>query len=76
MARTTLLLDDIQMIRLKELARTQGRTMTALINEFIAEGLAARAAPISEQTLTLPLFDMGRPRVNLADREALEAVME
>jgi len=50
--------------------------MTELINEFIAEGLAARTSPKSEQSLSLPAFDMGRPRVNLADREALEASME
>jgi hypothetical protein len=76
MARTTLLLDDNQMERLKDLARSQGRTMTDLINEFIAEGLAARAASQPAQTLSLPVFEMGRPRVNLADREALEAIME
>jgi len=50
--------------------------MTELINEFNAEGLAARTSPKSEQSLSLPAFDMGRPRVNLADREALEAIME
>jgi len=50
--------------------------MTDLINVFIAEGLAARATPKSEKVLTLPVFDMGPPRVNLADREALEAIME
>ena len=50
--------------------------MTDLINEFIAEGLAARTAPKPEQALRLPVFEMGRPRVNLADREALEAIME
>ena len=76
MARTTLQLDDAQMMRLKDLARAQGRTMTELINEFIAEGLAARTAPKSQQVLNLPVFDLGRPRVNLADREALEAMME
>jgi len=76
MARTTLLLDDTQMARLKDLARAQGRTMTDLINEFIAEGLAARTPPKSEQSFNLPVFDMGRPRINLADREALEAIME
>jgi len=76
MARTTLVLDDTQMLRLKSLARTQGRTMTELINEFIAEGLAARTTPQPERVLKLPVFDMGRPRVNLADREALEAIIE
>jgi hypothetical protein len=76
MARITLLLDGTQMMRLKNLARAQGRTMTDLINEFIAEGLAVRAAPKSEQELSPPVFDMGRPRINLSDREALEAIME
>jgi hypothetical protein len=61
MARTTLRLDDSQMVRLKNLARAQGRTMTDLINEFIAEGLAARTAPKSEQALDLPVFDMVGP---------------
>ena len=51
MARTTLVLDDTQMLRLKSLARTQGRTMTELINEFIAEGLAARTNPQPERVL-------------------------
>ena len=50
--------------------------MTDLVNEYVAAGLAARAAPRSEQTLGLPVFDMGRARVNLADREALEGIME
>ena len=50
--------------------------MADLIDEFAAEGLAARATPKSEQVLRLPVFDMGRPRVNLGDREALEAMME
>jgi hypothetical protein len=61
---------------LENLARAQGQTMTELINEFIAEGLAARTSPKSEQSLNPPAFDMGRPRVNLADREALEAIVE
>ena len=76
MARTTLVLDDSQMARLKDLARAQGRTMTDLINQFIAEGLTARTASDPERALRLQIFDMGRPRVNLADREALEAIME
>jgi hypothetical protein len=41
MARTTLRIDDTQMVLLKNPARAQGRTMTDLINEFVAEGLAA-----------------------------------
>ena len=76
MSRTTLILDDIQLERLKDLARQQRRTMTDLINEFIAEGLASRTIAKPSRKLELPVFDMGHPRVNVADREALEAVME
>jgi hypothetical protein len=76
MARTTLILDDIQLERLKDLARAQRRTMTDLINEFIAEGLASRTTVSPSRKLELPVFDMGRPRVNVADRQALEAIME
>jgi hypothetical protein len=76
MARTTLVVDDIQLERLKDLARAQRRTMTDLISEFIAEGLASRTVAKPSRKLELPVFDMGRPRVNLADREALEAMME
>jgi hypothetical protein len=75
MARTTLILDDTQLERLRDLARAQRRTMTDLINEFIAEGLAARTTAKSSRELRLPLFNMGPPRVNVADREALEAIM-
>ena len=76
MARTTIILDDIQLQRLKDFARQQRRTMTDLINEFIAEGLASRTRAKPSRKLELPAFDMGHPRVNVADREALEAVME
>jgi uncharacterized protein len=76
MARTTLILDDTQMERLKDLARAQRRTMTDIVSEFIAEGLAARTARKPLRNLKLPTFRMGRPKVNLADREALEAIME
>jgi hypothetical protein len=48
--------------------------MTDPIDEFIAEGLAARTAPKSEQALGLPLIDMVRPRVNLTAREALKPI--
>jgi hypothetical protein len=64
------------MERLKDLARAQRRTMTDLINEFIAEGLAARTTDKVIHKLVLPVFRMGRPKINLADREALQAITE
>jgi len=76
MVRTTLLLDEHLIFRIKNLAHAQDQTMTHVVHELLSEGLAKRSA--SKKTLALPLlsFDLGRPRVNLADREALEAVME
>jgi hypothetical protein len=76
MVRTTLILDDIQMMNLRKLAKAQNRTITALINEFVAEGLTNRTQKNLKRKIVLPSFDMGKPRVNLADRAALEAIME
>ena len=59
----------------RDLARRQGRQMSQVVNELLADGLLrqrARAVPAFE----LPGFEMGRPRVDLADRDALESVME
>lgn len=74
MKRTTLILEDGCMDRIRELARRQGRTMSELVNELLAEGLQKRRAP--QKSPTLPTFAMGKPRVDLADRDALEAVMD
>ena len=52
--------------------------MTDLINEFIAEGFTCkRAAPIRTSAQSACLRDqVMRENSNLADREALEAIME
>lgn len=74
MKRTTLVLEDGCMDRIRELARRQGRTMSELVNEILAEGLQRRRA--KRPSPQLPSFAMGRPRVDVADRDALEAVMD
>jgi len=74
MKRTTLILEDGCMDRVRALAKRQGRTMSEVVNEILAEGLQRRRAKLS--STTLPSFSMGRPRIDLADRDALEAVME
>jgi hypothetical protein len=74
MNRTTLVLDEAAMQGVRDLARREGRTMSELVSEFIRDGLLTRRAP--ERTpVELPAFDMGRPRVNLADRDALDRAM-
>jgi len=75
-ARTTLILDEHCLIELKRLAAAERRTLSDLVDEVLRVGLAqhkkirkgTRGAP-------LPVFSMGRPSVNLADRDHLEEVM-
>jgi len=75
MKRTTLILEDACMDAVRDLAQREGRTMSQLVNELIAEGLLRRQQP-NPSPFQLPSFDMGVPGVNLADRDALESVME
>ena len=75
MKRTTLILEESCMEGVRDLARRQGRQMSQVVNELLTEGLLrhqARRVPAFE----LPRFEMGRPRVDLSDRDALESVME
>ena len=59
----------------RRLAREQNRELSRVVNELLTEGLQRRRrAP--PRGLRQPSFAMGVPRVNLADRDALEAAME
>jgi hypothetical protein len=75
--RTTLVLDEGCMDAVRALAREQGRTLSDLVNDLLAEGIQRRrrGRPVPQQ-LRLPRYRMGAPRVNLADRDALESAME
>ena len=75
MKRTTLILEDGCMDGIREIARRENRPMSQVVNELLAEGLARRLSPRS-RVFELPAFSMGRARVNLADRDALEQAME
>lgn len=75
MKRTTLILEDACIDGVRDLARREGRQMSEVVNEILAEGLQRRKAK-PRKALELPVFSMGRPRVNLGDRNALEALMD
>ena len=75
MKRTTLVLEDACVDGVRDLARREGRQLSDIVNEMIAEGLQRRKAK-RRKALELPVFSMGRPRVNLGDRNALEALMD
>lgn len=59
----------------RELARREGRQISDVVNELLADGLQRRRARRA-RAFALPSFSMGRPRVHLGDRNALEALMD
>jgi hypothetical protein len=62
-------------MELKRLAAERGRTVSALVDEFLAEGIRRERAP-KRPLPRLPTFDMGEPRVNIDDRDQLWEVLE
>ncbi len=75
MKRTTLILEDRCMQAVRELALREGRSISEIVNELLAEGLQKRRSKATAR-FELPRFRMGAPRVDIADRDALESAME
>ena len=75
MKRTTLILEDSCLERIREAARREGKNLSSIVNELLVEGLERRK-PKRRQEFKLPSYSMGKPRVNLGDRDALEALMK
>jgi hypothetical protein len=75
MKRTTLILDDRRLIQVKRLAAERGETISAVVDQFLAEGIRRATAP-KRRGAPLPVFDMGEPKVNVADRDQLWELME
>lgn len=75
MTRTTLILHEKRLGDLKRLAVERGQTLSNLVDEFLAEGLQRSRTP-KKHPVSLPVFDMGEPRVNVADRDQLWDLME
>jgi len=73
--RTTLVLEDACIDGVRRIAHREGRQLSEVVNELLAEGLRQRRAR-RRPPLELPRFAMGRPRVNLGDRNALESLMD
>jgi hypothetical protein len=76
MKRTTLVLDEQQFSELKKLAAVERRTLSSLTEELLRLGLAARRKRNRRKLSPLPTWNMGRPKVDLADRSALYDAME
>ncbi len=50
--------------------------MSDVVNALLGEGLQRRKSREAGAGFELPAYSMGRPRVNLGDRNALEALMD
>ena len=72
--KTTLNIDDKIMKRLKEESARQGRTMSELLETALRAMFQSRKS--RKDLPSLPVFEGGTPRVNIANREALEDFME
>jgi hypothetical protein len=73
--KTTLIIPDALMRRLKSEAARQRTTISALVQRALRLMLDAETMRPAELP-RLPSFRGGRPRVDVANREALYTVME
>jgi hypothetical protein len=72
--KTTLVIEDSVMIRLKEEAARTGKTMSELV-EVALRRMLQEAGP-APRPAPLPSFDSGGALVDVADRESLYGAME
>lgn len=72
--KTTLILPDHIVRELKRRAAMRGDTLSAIVAEVLRRGLAQPDAP--RERSPLPTHAMGRPLVDLADRDALYRAMD
>ena len=72
--KTTLVIDDTVMARLKRESARTGRTMSELVETALRSMFQAR--PDAVELPPLPSFRSGGALVDVADREALYRAME
>ena len=74
--RTTLVIDDELFRQLKRRAAEEGRTVSAVTQEVLRRGLARREPKRRPRRVKLPSFTMGKPLVDLADRNQLYDILD
>ena len=72
--KTTLVIDDKLMTRLKQEAARRGTTISKLVEEALRSFLGRSGKP--ESLPPLPTFNGGGSLVDIADREALYDAMD
>lgn len=74
--RATLVIDDALFRELKRRAVEQDRTLSDVTQDALRRGLAVGTPPRRQKPRRLVAFAMGRPRVDLADRNQLYDVLD
>ena len=74
--KTTLVIDDRVMLRLKEEAARTGKTLSELVEAALRSMLDHQIRPPSGKLPPLPGFRGGSPLVDISDRDALYQAME
>ena len=74
--RTTLVIDNALFRELKRRAAEQNRTLSDVTQDALRRGLAVPTPPRRRKPGRLPTFAMGRPRVDLADRNQLYDILD
>jgi Ribbon-helix-helix protein, copG family len=69
--KTTLVLDDALVDRVRARAKERGVSMSSVVEEAIVRMLAEPAVPASREPLDLPSFPMGEFLVDITNRDAL-----
>ena len=76
MPRTTLDLDPTVLDQLRRRGAAEHKSMGQVASELLAGALAAPDRPPEELAFTWKTADLGLPRVDLADKEALNRVLD
>lgn len=74
--KTTLVIDDTVMKRLREESAKRGVTMSSLVEAGLRRFLDEPAEPTPADLPPLPRWDSGGARVDIADRDALYALLD
>ena len=59
----------------REFAHKEGRQLSQVVNDLLVEGVRRKKRRL-KGVFELPAYSMGRPKINLGDRHALEALMD
>jgi plasmid stability protein len=76
MPRTTFDLDPSVLAQLRRRATHEGKSMGQLASELLAQQLAIEDPASRSQALEWTSRDLGVPRVDLEDKEALHALLD